>query len=291
MANTSRIALDSVERLTGSENYAIWKIQMTDVLTYCNLEAHIEDAAASKNIKPEDVSGVDWRSSDKQALAMIRLRVAPSVIRSIATCKHALDAWNALKQRYESSGALAIVLAKQKLYSTRIDDGADLEEHIRTMQGYLADLHTLGDSITDSDFSGALLMSLPQSWHSFIQASIRTDDFKKPESIIASILLEHRRLHAHDAHDAPDLSNGSTSLVARSGKPRRNGALKSASPSQPTSRGAQQARCYNCGGFGHLARDCPSPPSSDDVAGFADDFDNDDPVVLDPNEDFGFFAF
>src|ERR1700761_6811915 len=88
----------TIEPLRGADNFQVWKIKMTDVLTDLSLDDYIIPTAA----EPADATAkAPWKKGDRKALATIRLRVADSVLVYIAGSKSAKTAWETLSNMFE----------------------------------------------------------------------------------------------------------------------------------------------------------------------------------------------
>jgi len=71
----------TIEPLWDAENFPVWKIKISDILTNLNYDNHIEDKAAT----PVDIAeAAKWKWADKKALAIIRLWVADTLLVYIA---------------------------------------------------------------------------------------------------------------------------------------------------------------------------------------------------------------
>src|SRR5271154_6446536 len=169
-----------IDPLKGAENYAVWKIKMTDILTDQSLWEYVSGLIPVPTDLKEKAT---WEKNDRKALSMIRLRVADKMLVFIANVTMSKDAWDTLHSLLESQGSLGIVLARRKLFRTQCEEGTSVEEHIRILRGYQEDLMNLGQKISDSEFSIILLTSLPDTWNGYI-SSIDT-------SALIARVLEH----------------------------------------------------------------------------------------------------
>jgi len=123
----------TIEPLRGAENFPVWKIKMSDILTDLNYDDHIEDKATA----PVDTAeAAKWKRADKKALATIRLRVADTLLVYIASSTTALAAWSMLSNMFEAKGPIGIVSACCKLFGTRCTEESDIENHICIMRTY-----------------------------------------------------------------------------------------------------------------------------------------------------------
>jgi hypothetical protein len=110
--------------------------------------------------------------------------MADKMLVYIQSTTTAYAAWKTLKDMLEPQGALGIVMVCWKLFRSQCEEGADIEEHIRTLQGYREELSSLGATIQNNEFSITLLTSLLETWNTFI-GSIDTKKLDDTAKIIA----------------------------------------------------------------------------------------------------------
>src|SRR6266481_3793723 len=75
-------------------------------------------------------------------------------------------------------------------------EGENMEEHIQKLRGLQQTLHAMGELISDWDFSNTLLMSLPQSWSTFITAVNAGLPTLTSDSLIAHTFEEYKSRQA-----------------------------------------------------------------------------------------------
>jgi gag-polypeptide of LTR copia-type/Domain of unknown function (DUF4219) len=190
MADTSTTSTHTnvyrIDPLSGAENYAVWKIQMMDILTGQDLWEYVDGTTT----QPSDPTPkAAWAKKDRMVLSMIRLWVAAKMLVYVASSVMSKEAWDVLKGLLETQGVLGIILARWKLFRSQCADDTPIEEHVQTLHGYQEELHNLGQKIDGEEFSIILLTSLPKSWNNYI-ASINTTVLKDSHKLIAHI-LEH----------------------------------------------------------------------------------------------------
>ncbi|KAF7371789.1 hypothetical protein MVEN_00035600 [Mycena venus] len=250
----------NIQPLSGAEDWPVWSTQTEDILNDMGLLDHILDDAAPPDpvvdsdgkAKPDTANNKVWRTANRRALGQIRLRVAPSIIVDIRHAKTALEAWTILRDNYQEDGGIAVILAIRNLFSTRASEESDMQKHLRLMKGYAEDLRSLGYALPNEVISLAFLTSMPDSWDSWVGSTALDDTrLKNTAKTTAAILIEAKRRNPTEPDSVPDAA-----LVARSNRslPRK----PHAAPQSSSNGKSKPMTCYNCGGRGHLSRDCPS---------------------------------
>ncbi|KAF7371611.1 hypothetical protein MVEN_00016600 [Mycena venus] len=276
----------NIQPLSGAEDWPVWSTQTEDILNDMGLLDHILDDAAPPDpvvdsdgkAKPDTANNKVWRTANRRALGQICLRVAPSIIVDIRHAKTALEAWTILRDNYQEDGGIAVILAIRNLFSTRASEESDMQKHLRLMKGYAEDLRSLGYALPNEVISLAFLTSMPDSWDSWVGSTALDDTrLKNTAKTTAAILIEAKRRNPTEPDSVPDAA-----LVARSNRslPRK----PHAAPQSPSNGKSKPMTCYNCGGRGHLSRDCPSDRDVCTMA-LADHTASDDDRSCDSEED------
>jgi gag-polypeptide of LTR copia-type len=96
-----------INPLSGTENYAIWKIKMMDILMGKDLWKYTDGPTT----QPSEVAPkVAWVEKDRMMLSMIQLWVADKMLVYVAGSAMSKEVWDALKGLLETQGVLRIVL-------------------------------------------------------------------------------------------------------------------------------------------------------------------------------------
>jgi len=212
----------TIEPLQSAENFPVWKIKMSDILTDLNYDDHIKDKAAAL---VNTAKAAKWKRADKKTLAIICLWVVDTLLVYIAGSTTVLALWSMLSNMFEAKGPIGIVSAYCKLFGTHCNEESDIEDHIHIMQTYQKKLTTLQKPISEKDFSYALLTSLPESWNNFI-STVPEDVIKDPTKLISQMLSKLQQLH--------EQAGTSTALAVID---------------------KSTAKYYTCGHIGHFASD------------------------------------
>src|SRR6266481_7707710 len=180
----------------------------------------------------------EWYRKDQQAYAAICLQISDDYIVYTYDMTTSKGVWDALMTIFEASGPIGIINTRHEFFRTFAQEGENMEEHIRKLHGLQQTLHTMGELISDRDFSNTLLTSLPKSWSTFIMAVNAGLLTLTSDALIACILEEYKSRQA---------GSGGT-------------ALKGAEQDKKSKRfGATKGKCRNCGKKGHWVKDCWEP--------------------------------
>jgi hypothetical protein len=149
-----------------------------------------------------------------------------------------------------------------------MDEEKSMEAWIASIWDIVHRLEAANFEVKDIDLIIALTQGLPDRYDPFIVSLDATHiDQLNIDSIIVRLLNEESRQGRNDPGADITLIAHSKLLKKTWSKPSK---AKSVINKDQSSRGP---RCYNCGGHGHLACDCPSPKREGDKAHLARDDD------------------
>jgi hypothetical protein len=145
-----------------------------------------------------------------------------------------------------------------------MDEEKPMEAWIASVRDIAHRLKAADFEVKDIDLIITLTQGLPDRFDPFIVSLDATPiDQLNVDSVIARLLNEESRQGCNDP--GTDIT-----LIAHSKLPKKTWSKPSKAKSvineDQSSRGP---RCYNCGGHGHLARNCSSPKQEGEKANFA----------------------
>jgi len=130
----------TIKPLRGAENFPMWKIKMSNILTDLNYDDRIKNKAT---VLADTTEVAKWNWADKKALVTICLWVADTLLVYIAGSTIALVAWSMLSNMFEAKGPIGIVSVHCKLFGTHCTEESDIENYICIMQTYQQELSIL----------------------------------------------------------------------------------------------------------------------------------------------------
>src|SRR5882724_9589211 len=157
---------DESERLNESgSNWNFWKTRIVPYLKGSKLWPYISGTTPKPNATDTEKLN-RWEEVDAQALSTILMNIAPNVQAGL-DCSSAKTTWDSLVNRYAQADPIAQNLAHACLHAKRF-----LEGNTETLPGHVAELQRLreacgglGVTITDSQFVGIIMLSMPTpSW-------------------------------------------------------------------------------------------------------------------------------
>ncbi|UYV73309.1 hypothetical protein LAZ67_10002666 [Cordylochernes scorpioides] len=137
------------------------------------------------------------------------MHIADSQIVHVKNLLTAKATWDTLKNIYERKTLSGKIYLLRKLYSLKLEEDKDMQQHITTMMEIIDKLRTIGETLKDSQITAILLCSLPKSYSNLItMLESRPDDELTLEFTKNKLLDEHTRR----VESSKDESTGSKAL-------------------------------------------------------------------------------
>ena len=198
---------------------------------------------------PPDVTDIQqYIQSDNSALAQLRLHIDNEFLFHVVDCTTVKEAWQELEINFQQLGEMGAHAARKQFYRTDCTDDMSVEEHIAILKKLKYTLATLGEPISDKEFTKTLLNSLPDKWGSFIS---KHQYQTRSAILIPEIREEERRRKTNkEQTDTALTTQTDTALTARMVNTNRD-------HTRPQTINARsQIECHYCKRKGHIQRDC-----------------------------------
>ena len=239
------IDVRTIEPLNG-KNYPTWKVQCRMALMRDGVWGIVSKTEESPSADEPDVLAKFVARKDR-ALATIVLSVDPSFLYLIRDPEDPAIVWEKLANPFQKKTWANKLALRRKLYSLRLRDGDSIQKHIKDMTEIFNELAAIDDPITEEDRVVHLLASLPESYDILVTALEASVEVPKMEIVTERLLHEERKIKEKHGSETSD-GTMKAMFVNRQSK-------------------GKGPKCYHCGKFGHIKRNCRelnSPKLDDD---------------------------
>lgn len=138
--NTNSTSIHSIDKLDGS-NYYAWKFKIRMVL----IDKELWGVVGGSEARPQENDGA-WKKKDEKALATICLTIKDSELVHVRSCTTSADAWKKLGEVYETKSLARRLFLKRKLFTSRLEDGESMQEHINKITTLAEQLNAIDAS-------------------------------------------------------------------------------------------------------------------------------------------------
>ena len=159
------------------------------------------------------------------------------------------DMWDALKNQYERKSMQNVIFFKCKYRDAKMKEGDDMLRHINKHQEIVDQLVSVGADISEHEQVWDLLLSLPESYDSLVNALEFSDDLTLPV-LCQRLLLEERKRKQRASEGRSEDALVSSNRFSRNNFSR----TRQKGPNRISNR--SEIQCHNCGKYGHIAKDC-----------------------------------
>lgn len=240
-------------KLDGS-NYLLWKFKITTILDSYELLDTVLDIDAepvasydlkepTKIIPPNPQFVKEWRRRNADAICAIVTSVQDSVLTLIQHTSKASEAWNILKNQYETRNQTRIQNLENQLAAERLNEDEAAESFVSRMKNLRDQMAAVGIAKSSEDLARRCIRVLPPKYDGLVTAlntQVRTPPLTF-EEFTAMLQEEEMRLKSRENQ----LDSAFSAKVKSSQDDKKKGKKKKFSGS-----------CYYCNKKGHAVRDC-----------------------------------
>lgn len=256
----------SVDKLDDSTSFTDWAMQMEALLEEKELWDVVSGTEIAPTTGPNSKASKAFARKLKLAKAKIILHLDKSQLPH-ARFDTPKEIWDNLACIHRTRGFGTLLAMRRKFFNMHKLEEQSMQAWIASVRDAAYRLESADFEVKDIDLIIALTQGLPEIYNSLIISLDATPvDKLTVEAVITRLLNEEYRQTA-------DYMGQTTLMAKHSTKSFRSS--KSSSSKTPSVAGSNHAprssRCYNCGGKGHLARECPSPKQETGRANLAED--------------------
>ena len=158
--------LSKFEKLT-AENYHSWKFNMKMLLIGMDCWEIVEGSETlptDATLKQQQ----EYRKRVNRSLSKICLGVSSNLQIYVRNAKTGKEAWESLMNHFEEKTLSRKIQFRRKLYSTRLESGKTMTDHVNTIRTIADQLESLDDAVTEKDLVMILISSLPERYNNLI---------------------------------------------------------------------------------------------------------------------------
>jgi hypothetical protein len=244
----------SIAKLQGQDDYQVWRIQMEDMFQDVEVWDIVNGTSPRLSVTADMAA---WDKKSKAALGVLRRRVDIGPMIHIARCTTVPEAWNILRNQYQSLGIAAMTMLRNKFTSMRMAEGDDLESHIKDLRKIFNDLNIAllserSKQLKEIEFIRQLLVSLPESWQILVSVIPQQPETTDQDSAQLSANVQSRLLAEYHRRKS---QSGEQSFYARNRSV--PGSSRNRSNTAPV--GRIEIICHKCNIPGHKRPECCKP--------------------------------
>lgn len=271
-------AVVRIEVLT-RENYDTWKLQMQGLLMKNDAWAYVSGDLQRPAVIEGDATTLaaleNWKRGDSKAKSDIILSISTSELKLIKGCETSRQMWLKLESIYQSKGPARKATLLKQLTLLRMEDGADVREHVNKFFDTVDKLEEMEIEINKDLLSIILLYSMPSNFENFRCAIESRDELPTHETLRVKILEEYevRRNESGSALQNAMFSMKNSQKKRPPTKPKD--IRKKSNEACSNDKSEFKFRCHKCHEIGHKAAECDkrkkeAAKKTEDVSFFAD---------------------
>ncbi|KMQ87096.1 retroelement pol polyprotein [Lasius niger] len=240
------------EKLSGTENFPIWKAQMSAYLTVIK----VIDIVDGKQEKPDDndVNNMSkWITDDATAKLAILTAIDASQLDFVSSAESAAVMWKNLLTVYERSDPTSKTNALRDFHRYSYD-GSSMAKHLTRIDNLAAKCKLVGEEISEPNVIAKILDGLPDRFDAVVTTWDIVPGKDQTRSNLKTMLLaaENRKSVTAESEQVLTIAKKLES------KPKFNKKKEERKKKSKTDR-----PCWSCGKTGHYRRNCPDVPKDD----------------------------
>jgi hypothetical protein len=284
-------SFSSVPKLeTNGSNWIIFQIRLKWALEEKRVFKHLDGTSTKPADNESTEKKEEWISNETKARHLLAQKLYDSTLTKLLHHATVSEMWTAITQEFTVKSSHVVAAMRASFDSFKCADNGNIRTHLDKLRLKYEELIGIGITISPTDYATRIIGSLPPHYQrhlSTIEASARASALattavnatatgtsatlttpKQTFSISPDLLVqlateEYDRIQSASGQKgikAPKSDTGVALFVQGNGNGGRGG--KSSPKPRLAKNGKPYGVCWNCGGKGHVSKDCPSPPST-----------------------------
>ena len=225
------------------QNYQSWKFKVKMLLIREGSWKCIDEPVQEY---PEEA----WVELDQKAQSTISLSVDDGQIVHICKCDTTQEMWSELQKVHERVNLSNKLYLMRKLYQSKLKEGQDMQEYIRSVLEIVGRLLRIGENIDDFRVTALLLSGLLDYYEALVTAlDVQDADELTLEYVKGKLVDKYKRKMESSSKNS---SKSETALKAYN-----NSKFKNKTKKKESNDNLKETReCFICKRKGHLKKDC-----------------------------------
>jgi hypothetical protein len=277
-------SLSSVPKLEiNGSNWVIFQTRLKWALEDKQVFGHLDGTAIKPADTEDDEIKEKWQKNKTKARQLLAQKLYDSTLTKLLHETTVAEMWSIITQEYSVKSGHVVAAMTTSFNTLKCADNANVRAHLDKLRLKYEELIGVGVTISATDYATRIIGSLPAKYQhhlSTIEASARASAVAaaaatpanptaaaaaKSFTISADLLIqlateEYDRIQSAPGQQGSKAAKADTGVALsaqRSGTGSRGG--KTSQKPRLARNGKPFGVCWNCGGKGHLAKDCPSP--------------------------------
>ena len=233
-----------------AKNYGTWKIQCKMALMKEGLWSIVDGT----ELRPLDERRLtNYIERRNKALATIVLGVETSLLYMLGDPEDPELVWKKLASQFQKKSWANKNTLRGKLHDMKLTKGEEIQPHIKSMIETFDELAVIGYPLEEEDKVSYLLTSMPASFDMLRTALEASPEIPTMEVVTEKLIQEDRKIKEKQKNGESKRSSsmdGNAKAFIGKHKGKRN-----------------SIKCYNCGRYGHCARDCKEKSEEKEIRG------------------------